>query len=53
MHATLPLLMIDRCNLTGLDKPGSENMADFFAYHDVEIMASLPRYSKENADGQI
>lgn len=44
--------VIDRCNLTVLFEKGMEDLADFFAYHQVEVIASLPCYSKDNVDQQ-
>lgn len=44
--------VIDRCNLTVLQEPGQEDLAQFLADHDVAITASLPCYSEENVDGQ-
>ncbi len=46
------LRVIDRCNLTVLEEPGQEDLAKFFAAHEVEIVASLPCYQEENVDGQ-
>ncbi len=46
------LRVIDRCNLTILEEPGFEDMADFLAGHRVEIVASLPCYLEENVDQQ-
>ncbi|MBP7080269.1 MAG: arsenosugar biosynthesis radical SAM protein ArsS [Rhodocyclaceae bacterium] len=46
------LRVIDRCNLTILEEPGFEDMADFMASHKVEIVASLPCYSEDNVDKQ-
>ncbi|MBL8450585.1 MAG: arsenosugar biosynthesis radical SAM protein ArsS [Dechloromonas sp.] len=46
------LRVIDRCNLTILEEPGFEAMADFMALHQVEIVASLPCYLEENVDQQ-
>ena len=46
------LRVIDRCNLTILEEPGFEDMADFMAAHKVEIVASLPCYSEDNVDKQ-
>ena len=46
------LRVIDRCNLTILEEPGFEDMADFLAGHGVEIVASLPCYLEENVDQQ-
>jgi len=44
--------VIDRCNLTILNEPGFEDLADFLAREAVEITASLPCYSQENVDRQ-
>ena len=44
--------VIDRCNLTVLNEPGFEDLADFLASEDVEITASLPCYTKDNVDRQ-
>lgn len=44
--------VIDRCNLTVLFLQGQEDLADFLAAHQVEIVASLPCYLQENVDRQ-
>ena len=44
--------VIDRCNLTVLFEPGSEDLAAFLASHHVEIVASLPCYSAANVEKQ-
>jgi radical SAM/Cys-rich protein len=44
--------VIDRCNLTILLEPGLEDLAEFLAAHDVEIVASLPCYSESNVEEQ-
>ena len=44
--------VIDRCNLTVLNEPGFEDLAAFLAAQNVEIIASLPCYTKENVDKQ-
>ena len=44
--------VIDRCNLTVLNEPGFEDLADYLAGERVEIIASLPCYTKENVDRQ-
>ncbi len=44
--------VIDRCNLTILNEPGYEDMAEFLADHQVEIVASMPCYQQENVDAQ-
>jgi radical SAM/Cys-rich protein len=43
--------VIDRCNLTILVTPGFEDLPEFLASHEVEIVASLPCYL-ENVDKQ-
>jgi radical SAM/Cys-rich protein len=44
--------VIDRCNLTVLGEPGQEDLAEFLAGHQIEIVASLPCYGPENVDKQ-
>jgi radical SAM/Cys-rich protein len=44
--------VMDRCNLTILEEPGQEDLADFLADQQVEVVASLPCYSEENVDQQ-
>jgi radical SAM/Cys-rich protein len=44
--------VMDRCNLTILEVPGHEDLADFLAGQQVEIVASLPCYSIDNVDQQ-
>ena len=44
--------VIDRCNLTVLFEPGQEDLADFLAARQVEIVASLPCYLEDNVDRQ-
>ncbi|MGQ9646820.1 MAG: arsenosugar biosynthesis radical SAM (seleno)protein ArsS [Thermodesulfobacteriota bacterium] len=44
--------VIDRCNLTILEEPGQEGLIEFLAAHQVQIIASLPCYLKENVDRQ-
>tara|TARA_R110001599_G_scaffold337686_1_gene556204 strand:- start:23862 stop:24830 length:969 start_codon:yes stop_codon:yes gene_type:complete len=44
--------VIDRCNLTILFEPGQDDLAEFLASQQVEIVASLPCYSLENVDQQ-
>lgn len=46
------LQVMDRCNLTILNEPGQETLADFLSRHEVEITASLPCYLEENVDRQ-
>lgn len=44
--------VIDRCNLTVLEEPGQEDLAEFLARERVEITASLPCYTEELVDRQ-
>lgn len=44
--------VIDRCNLTVFYEPAKGYLPDFLACHQVEVVASLPCYSKENVDKQ-
>ncbi|MFV1972223.1 MAG: arsenosugar biosynthesis radical SAM (seleno)protein ArsS [Thiohalobacterales bacterium] len=44
--------VIDRCNLTVLREPGQQDTAAFLAENQVEIVASLPCYLKDNVDAQ-
>jgi len=48
----LGVQVMDRCNLTILEEPGQEDLAEFLAAHRVEVIASLPCYLGENVDGQ-
>ncbi len=44
--------VMDRCNLTILEEPGHEGLAEFLGEQGVEVVASLPCYLEENVDGQ-
>jgi len=44
--------VIDRCNLTVLELPEMQGLAEFLADNQVEVVASLPCYSSENVDKQ-
>lgn len=44
--------VIDRCNLTILEQPGQEDLAQFLSGHQVEVVASLPCYLERNVDAQ-
>lgn len=48
----LGVKVIDRCNLTILMEDGYEDLAEFLAENQVEIVASLPCYSVDNVDKQ-
>ncbi len=44
--------VIDRCNLTILEEPGQQDLADFLAEQKVQVVASLPCYLETNVDRQ-
>jgi radical SAM/Cys-rich protein len=44
--------IIDRCNLTILEEPGQEDLAEFLAANRVDVVASLPCYLEDNVDAQ-
>lgn len=44
--------VIDRCNLTILEEPGQDDLAEFLAAHRCDITASLPCYLEENVNKQ-
>ncbi len=48
----LGVRVMDRCNLTILEEPGQEDLADFLAANRVEVVASLPCYLEDNVDRQ-
>ena len=48
----LGVQVIDRCNLTILEEPNQDNLAQFLAKHRVIITASLPCYLENNVDQQ-
>jgi len=48
----LGVKVIDRCNLTILEEPDQEDLAEFLAGHRVEVVASLPCYTEELVDRQ-
>ncbi|QDV49978.1 arsenosugar biosynthesis radical SAM (seleno)protein ArsS [Gimesia fumaroli] len=50
--ARLNKQVIDRCNLTILLAPGFQDLPEFLAEHQVDIVASLPCYLEENTDAQ-
>ena len=43
---------MDRCNLTVFYEEGKEYLPDFFKRHRVEVVCSLPCYTRENVDSQ-
>ena len=48
----LDVAVIDRCNLTILEEPGYETLAEFLAQEQVKIVASLPCYLEDNVNKQ-
>ena len=44
--------VIDRCNLTILEQPGQEDLAEFLAGERMRIVASMPCYLQQNVDRQ-
>jgi radical SAM/Cys-rich protein len=44
--------VMDRCNLTILEQPGQEDLAEFLSAHEVEIVASMPCYLQDNVERQ-
>jgi radical SAM/Cys-rich protein len=46
------LQVMDRCNLTVFYEPGLSDLPEFLARNQVEIVASLPCYQRENVDKQ-
>lgn len=44
--------VMDRCNLTIMEEPGHEDMAEFLASHQVEVIASMPCYLEDNVNAQ-
>jgi radical SAM/Cys-rich protein len=48
----LGVKVMDRCNLTILSEPGQEDLAEFLAANQIEVVASLPCYLEGNVDAQ-
>jgi radical SAM/Cys-rich protein len=44
--------VMDRCNLTVIEVAGQEDLPEFLAAEQVEIVASLPCYLEDNVDRQ-
>ena len=38
----LGLQIMDRCNLTILNEPGQEDLAEFLAAHQIDVIATMP-----------
>jgi radical SAM/Cys-rich protein len=48
----LHVKVMDRCNLTILEQPGQEDLAEFLACERVEVVASMPCYLRDNVEQQ-
>ena len=48
----LGVTVMDRCNPTILGEPGYEYLPEFFAEHEIVIVASMPCYQEQNVDKQ-
>ncbi len=48
----LGVKVMDRCNLTILEQPGDEDLAEFLATNTVEVVASMPCYLADNVERQ-
>jgi radical SAM/Cys-rich protein len=48
----LGVKVMDRCNLTILEQPGQEDLAEFLAANHVEVVASMPCYLQYNVERQ-
>ncbi|MBC8007972.1 MAG: arsenosugar biosynthesis radical SAM protein ArsS [Prolixibacteraceae bacterium] len=48
----LGIEVIDRCNLTILEEPGFEDLAEFLASNSVKVVASMPCYLEDNVNRQ-
>lgn len=48
----LGVKVMDRCNLTILEQPGQEDLAEFLAENRVEVVASMPCYLQDNVERQ-
>ena len=46
------LRVIDRCNLTILEEPGQEDLAEFLAENRADVVASMPCYLEDNVNRQ-
>jgi radical SAM/Cys-rich protein len=44
--------VMDRCNLTILEQPGQEDLAEFLSEQQVEVVASMPCYLQDNVERQ-
>ena len=44
--------IISRCNLTILTEPGYEDLAQWYADHNIRLVSSMPCYTKDNVEKQ-
>ena len=44
--------VLSRCNLTILEEPGYEDLAEWYAHRKVRLVSSLPCYTRENVEQQ-
>ena len=49
---TLDVKVMDRCNLTILEQPDQQDLAEFLATELVEVVASMPCYLRDNVERQ-
>ena len=49
---SLGVNVMNRCNLTILEQPGQEDLAEFLAAHRVTVVASMPCYLQDNVERQ-
>ena len=48
----LDIRVISRCNLTVLFEPGQQDLADWYAANQIQLVCSLPCYTQDNTDKQ-
>lgn len=48
----LDMRVTSRCNITILLEPGYEDLAEWYAKRNIQLVCSLPCYSRENVDQQ-
>lgn len=49
---SLDIRIVSRCNLTVLFEQGQQDLADWYAANEIQLVCSLPCYSQENTDKQ-
>ncbi len=48
----LGVKVMDRCNITILEQPGQDDLAEFLASERVDVVASMPCYLRDNVEQQ-